>query len=124
MFKFVKQSWGGYKVFSGDQYLGLVEKFDGGWEAGDGTDHKTRKAAAGYLAKLVLPSVASRSPLDQLRALGQGWLMVSQIREVMSDSEFRVALFEDKVQILDQGLGQPRMGEEIMGSRQFKLVVL
>ena len=70
MFNFEKQSWGGYKVFSGEQYLGLVEKFEGSWEAGDGTGHRTRKAAAEHQAELVLPSISSRTPLDQLRELG------------------------------------------------------
>lgn len=122
-FKFVQMQWDGYyKAYMGKQYLGFVTRYDEGWEAGDGTDHKTRKAAAEHLFKLIQPD--ELSPLEQLKELGQDWLTVSQIREVVTDYEFKIALFEDKVQIVDQSLGQPRMGEELLGSRQFKLMVL
>lgn len=124
-FKFVQTQWDGcYKAYADKQYLGFVTRYDGCWEAGDGTDHETRKAAAEHLFELVQPASLELAPLEQLRELGRDWLTISQIREVVTDQEFKTALFEDKVQIVDQSLGQPRMGEELLGSRQFKLMVL
>lgn len=50
------------------------------------------------------------------------WHPINEIRQVMTDSEFRTKLFLSEVEILGQELGQPRHGEPFGNSRLFRLV--
>lgn len=113
--KFEKQPWGGYRVWKDDKSLGYVEKVSEGiWETNDGESFSSRGEAAQYLLDLV--ELKPSRPIPEVK-----WISADEIRSLIGEKEFKIKVYKEEITILESELGQPRLGEPILGSRMFRL---